>query len=143
MLLVDSNDQVLLFHGYDPARPDDSYWFTAGGGLRPDEDFATGAARELAEETGLRLAPGEVGEPVWSQITDFPFDGRWYRQEQEFFLVRIERWDVVTDGFDDIERGSIDGHRWWAIAELETTAESYYPKELPTLLRTLLDGDRC
>ncbi|HEX2526933.1 MAG TPA: NUDIX hydrolase [Geminicoccus sp.] len=31
-----------------------------GGGLRPDERPAAGAARELAEETGLRLAPDRL-----------------------------------------------------------------------------------
>lgn len=139
VLLVDGAGRILLFHGFDPGRPGEWYWFTAGGGLRPGEDAATGAARELYEETGLRVPPERLGAPVWHEVTQFPFDGVWYRQEQDYFLVRIGSWTVVTDGFDADEASSIDGHRWWAIDELETTSERYYPTELAELLRRVLE----
>lgn len=140
VLLVDSAQRVLLFRGFDPARPDHRYWFTVGGGLADGESAVAGAARELYEETGLRLPPAALGEPVWREVTSFPFDGVWYRQEQEFFLVRVDRWEVVTHGFDEVERASIDSYRWWSITELATTAERYYPPDLPHLLRRLLDA---
>ncbi|MBX6354614.1 MAG: NUDIX domain-containing protein [Micromonosporaceae bacterium] len=138
VLLVDGAGRVLMFHGFDPARPAHSYWFTVGGGLEPDEPAAAGAARELAEETGLRMTAAQLGSPIWREVTEFPFDGRWYRQEQEFFLVQVPAWEVVTDGFDAVERGSIDGYRWWTISELESTTERFYPVELPDLLRRVL-----
>ncbi|PWR07896.1 NUDIX hydrolase [Micromonospora acroterricola] len=138
VLLVDAAGRVLLFHGFDPARPGHRYWFTPGGGLGPAEPPAEGAARELAEETGLRLDPAELGEPVWSDTTEFTFDGVWYRQSQDFFLLRVPSWRVDTAGFDDIEQRSIAGHRWWSPDELAATAERYYPPELPALLTRLL-----
>jgi ADP-ribose pyrophosphatase YjhB (NUDIX family) len=138
VMLVDAADRVLLFRGFDPARPSHRYWFTVGGGLGAGEPAAEGAARELAEETGLALAPDRLGTPVWREVTEFPFDGRRYRQEQVFYLVRVPAWEVDTTGFDDVERGSIDGHRWWTIEELETTSERYYPPDLPGLLRRLV-----
>lgn len=138
VLLVDGADRLLMFHGFDPARPERRYWFTVGGGLQPDEPAEVGAARELAEETGLRLTPEQLGDPVWQEVTDYPFDGRWYRQEQQFFLVRVPAWEVVTEGFDAVERDSIDGYRWWTIAELESTDERFYPVDLPDLLRRVL-----
>jgi 8-oxo-dGTP pyrophosphatase MutT (NUDIX family) len=148
VLLLDASDRVLLFAGTDPARPGHGYWFTPGGGLDPGETPAEGAARELAEETGLRLTPGELGAPVWSETVEFPFDGVWYRQEQEFFLVRVTSWDVDTAGFNDIERASVSGHRWWSLAELSATAERYYPPDLPQRLAAALaaagaGSERC
>jgi 8-oxo-dGTP pyrophosphatase MutT (NUDIX family) len=140
VLLVDGDDRVLLFRGFDPARPHHRYWFTPGGGLDADEPYAVGAARELAEETGLRLAPEELGDPVWDEVTEYPFDGRQYRQSQEFFLVRVPSWEVDTRGFDEVERDSIDDHRWWEVAELEATGERIYPTDLAVLLRRLLAG---
>jgi 8-oxo-dGTP pyrophosphatase MutT (NUDIX family) len=138
ILLLDAQARVLLFHGSDPARPEHRYWFTPGGGLNEGESYAQGAARELFEETGLRVSAAELGEPVWRETTEFPFDGSWYRQEQEFFLLRVDEWGVDTTGFDQIERDSIDTHRWWSPQELLTTSEKYYPRELPTLLDDLV-----
>lgn len=138
VLLVDAADRVLLFAGTDPGRPGHSYWFTPGGGLATGETPAEGAARELAEETGLRLAPAQLGAPVWAETVEFPFDGVWYRQEQEFFLFRVASWEVDTAGFDEIERASVHGHRWWPVDELTATAERYYPPDLPDRLAAAL-----
>ncbi len=138
ILLVDADERVLLFRGFDPDRPDTRYWFTPGGGLDAEEPPAVGAARELAEETGLVLAPEEFGAPVWQDVTEFGFAGLAYQQEQDFFLVRVPRMRIATDGFDELERSSIDSYRWWTVAELEDTADAYYPVELPALLRRLL-----
>ncbi|WP_308194707.1 NUDIX hydrolase [Micromonospora cabrerizensis] len=137
VLLVDAAGRVLLFEGFDPARPGHRYWFTPGGGLDPAESPAAGAARELAEETGLRLDPAELGEPVWSDTTEFTFDGTWYRQEQDFFLLRVPSWQVDTTGFNAIEQRSIADHRWWPPAELAASGERFYPPELPALLTRL------
>jgi 8-oxo-dGTP pyrophosphatase MutT (NUDIX family) len=142
VLLVDGAGRLLMFHGFDPAQPAHRYWFTVGGGLEPGEPAAVGAARELAEETGLRMTATQLGGPVWREVTEYPFDGQWYRQDQDFFLVQVPSWQVVTDGFDAVERDSIDGYRWWSIEELETTAERFYPSDLPGLLRRVLrDGE--
>ncbi len=144
VLLVDAAGRLLMFHGFDPARPEHRYWFTVGGGLDPAESTADGAARELAEETGLKLTAAELGDPVWREAMEFSFDGQWYRQEQEYFLVTVPSWEVVTDGFDRIEQESIDDYRWWGIGELASTTERFYPSELPDLLRRLLrGGDRA
>ncbi|WP_092373615.1 NUDIX hydrolase [Micromonospora phaseoli] len=139
VLLVDAAGRLLLFRGFDPARPEHGrWWFTPGGGLDPGETYAQGATRELAEETGLRLSPAEVGEPVHTDVIEFPFDGVWYRQEQQFFLVRVAAHEVDTAGFSEVERGSVDGHRWWSGQELAGTAERCYPPDLAELLARLL-----
>ena len=41
-----------LDDGRSDQPPNGVHWSTPGGGLNPGEDYASGAARELAEETG-------------------------------------------------------------------------------------------
>lgn len=137
VLVVDAAGRVLLLHGFDPARPDEPYWFTVGGGAEPGESLAQAAARELAEETGIVAAAADLGNPVWHEVTEFGFDGRRYRQEQDFFLLRVGQVRVRADGLDDEEAAVIDGYRWWSAADLDATSESFYPRELPALLRSL------
>ncbi len=138
VLLVDRDDRVLMFRGSDPATPGTSWWFTVGGGLDDGETSQQAAARELREETGLDLPAAELGEPVWHDVTEFSFNGYWYRQQQQFFLVRVQTWDVSVDGHDEIERDSIHAYHWWSADELVATTEEYYPPRLPHLLREIL-----
>jgi 8-oxo-dGTP pyrophosphatase MutT (NUDIX family) len=135
VLLVDGAGRTLLFRGSDPARPGLRWWFTPGGGLSAGETPAQGAARELFEETGLRVDPADLGDPVWHQVTEFSFDNRHYRQNQHFFLHRVTDWEVDTAGFDAAEKLTIDQHRWWSATELDATDETVYPDGLAELLR--------
>jgi 8-oxo-dGTP pyrophosphatase MutT (NUDIX family) len=139
VLLIDEAGRILLFHGTDPANPADEYWVTPGGGLDPGESPSAGAARELFEETGLRVDPARLGEPVFRNVVEFSFEGRAYRQEQDFFLLRVATWEVDTSRFDDAELRSVDAHRWWSIEELAATTEPVYPESLPSLLRSLVE----
>jgi 8-oxo-dGTP pyrophosphatase MutT (NUDIX family) len=139
VLLLDALDRVLLLHGYDPAdRARGSWWFTPGGGLDPGEEPLAGAARELAEETGLALAPAEFVGPVYEQVVEFPFEERRYRQSERFYLARVERWEVDTSGFTAVELRSVDGHRWWSLAELRATSDRIYPASLADLVAGLV-----
>ncbi|MGK5678728.1 NUDIX hydrolase [Actinoplanes sp. URMC 104] len=135
VLLVDPAGRALLLHGGDPARPGTNWWFTPGGGLNSGETPAQGAARELFEEVGLRVDPADLGEPYWRQVTEFSYDARDYRQQQEFFLLRVPGWQVDTAGMNADELATITGHRWWSADEIEASSESIYPVELPELLR--------
>jgi 8-oxo-dGTP pyrophosphatase MutT (NUDIX family) len=134
VLLVDAADRVLLLHGLDPARPGHFWWFTPGGGLDAGETPAQGAARELFEETGLRIDPAALGSPVHDEVTEFSFDGRDYRQSQEFFLHRVDGWEVDTTGLDEEEQRTIIGHRWWSVADIRASAERFYPVDLDQVL---------
>jgi 8-oxo-dGTP pyrophosphatase MutT (NUDIX family) len=147
VLLVDRAGRTLLLHGGDPARPGQRWWFTPGGGLQGAETPAEGAARELFEETGLRVEPAELGAPIWHQVTEFSYDHRQYRQDQDFFLLRVPEWQVDTAGMEADEQVTITEHRWWSAAELDASAEQIYPEDLATLLRrhtadAVRDGDR-
>ena len=135
VLLIDGAGRTLLLHGGDPARPGERWWLTPGGGLDDGETLAEGAARELAEETGLRVDPAELGDPVWREVTEFSYRERDYRQEQDFFVLRVAEWRVDTAGMDEDEQQTITEHRWWSAAEIEASHERIYPLELAGLLR--------
>jgi ADP-ribose pyrophosphatase YjhB (NUDIX family) len=158
VLVVDAAGRLLLLKGVDPAGSEPPYWFTVGGGTKPGESLAQAAARELGEETGLAASADELGEPIWHEVAEFSFEGRRFRQEQDFFLLRlgpggpggpgapggpggpggpgqISGAEVNTDDLGDEEASVVLGHRWWTLTELESTDQRFYPAELPNLLR--------
>ena len=59
VILVDRRGWLLLQERDEHPRIDPEKWGLAGGHLDPGEDFEPGAHRELEEETGVRLAPGD------------------------------------------------------------------------------------
>jgi 8-oxo-dGTP pyrophosphatase MutT (NUDIX family) len=135
VLLLDGRGRLLLFQGCDPVHADrGQWWFTPGGGLDEGETPAEGAARELREETGLVVAPDELGSPVHFRVTTFPWGDAVYEQSEDYFVLRVDSHEVDTSGFDDIENAAVIGHRWWSPADLAETDERYYPRELLELL---------
>lgn len=135
VLLLDGRDRVLLFRGGDPAAPErGTWWITPGGGLDDGESHAQGAAREVFEETGLRLRPDDLGEPVLAREIEFDFDGTRYAQAEQFFLARVDGHEVDTSGFSPLEAATVVEHRWWERAALRTTADMVYPEGLGDLL---------
>ncbi|GAA4900635.1 8-oxo-dGTP pyrophosphatase MutT (NUDIX family) [Stackebrandtia albiflava] len=139
VLLLDRDGRVLLFRGCDPRHPDDKFWFTAGGGVEPGEDDARAACRELAEETGIPVAPADLTGPVHETTEEFWYDGRRYRQRQVFFLLRRDAPTIDMSGLRADEVGVMDRFAWWSAEELRATREVYYPVELPDVL----DGLPC
>jgi hypothetical protein len=53
VILLDPDGKVLLFHGFDPRRPDEPWWFTPGGGL------------QLCGVLGQRQAATSSGSSEW------------------------------------------------------------------------------
>jgi 8-oxo-dGTP pyrophosphatase MutT (NUDIX family) len=136
VILVDEADRVLLLHGRDPARPDrPSWWITAGGGREPGESSETAARREVLEETGIVL--GDLGPVVLRRVVEFEFEGTRFRQDEVFYLVRVQSTELTLDlsGWNEIERRSLTEVRWWTLAELAATADLIFPEGLPDLLR--------
>ncbi|MGN6244595.1 MAG: NUDIX hydrolase [Motilibacteraceae bacterium] len=143
VLLLDPDDRLLLFRGGDPDRPDQTFWFTPGGGMEPGEDSAQTLRRELAEELGLLDV--EVGPHVWDRQAEFTFLGVDYDQRETYHLVRCARFAVDTSGMSALERSSHVEHRWWTLDELAAAEEAqtdvFAPPDLARRLAELLhDG---
>jgi 8-oxo-dGTP pyrophosphatase MutT (NUDIX family) len=137
VLVLDSEGQVLLQQFFDPARPEQLYWITIGGGIDAGESVAQAAARELWEEAGIRASAADLGSPVWRREAEFSFDGVRYRQQEEYFVLQVGDVQVSLDGLEEIERQIVTGYGWWSAEEIEASDEVFLPPELPDLLRRL------
>lgn len=60
ILLVDRSGRVLLMERDEHAPRSANQWGMVGGHVEDGEEFEPAAYRELEEETGLALAPGEL-----------------------------------------------------------------------------------
>ena len=119
VLPLDAEDRVLLLYSRDPARPTEPYWCTIGGAVEPGETAAQAAAREMVEETGLIVAPGDLTGPFHRAPVSFSYDGVAFTNDNEWFVTRLA--DPVTvdfSGLEEAEVGNIMAADWWSIDDL-------------------------
>jgi 8-oxo-dGTP pyrophosphatase MutT (NUDIX family) len=139
VLLLDAEERLLLFRSVDDT-PLSPLWFTPGGGVRRGETLPGAAARELWEETGLRVEPDALGPEVARTGGRAGLGWMNGHLEDHFFLLRITAHRLDTSRMEELERESITGHRWWPVAELTDPPETVVPYGLAPLLAGLLAG---
>jgi 8-oxo-dGTP pyrophosphatase MutT (NUDIX family) len=121
VLPVNPAGEVLLLHGWDPAVPDEPYWFSIGGAIDPGESLVDAAVREMREETGIVIQPTELSEPIGREDAEFDW-GMWRLvQDQTYFALGLahDPGAISFDGLEPIERTSIDAAGWWTPDALE------------------------
>jgi 8-oxo-dGTP pyrophosphatase MutT (NUDIX family) len=140
--VVDQAGRLLLFGGTISATAAPRRaWLTPGGGVRAGESLPQAAARELAEETGLRRRSEDLG-PVIAVCA-----GIWWAGSQPFFgvdsyfLVRSDEIDLDAARPEEQERAALATHRWWTADELDATADRVFPLGVVSLLRSVLAGE--
>jgi ADP-ribose pyrophosphatase YjhB (NUDIX family) len=107
LFILDPADRLALIR-----KPmfDEGVWRPPGGGIKPGEDFAAGAAREALEETGLRV---ELRRYLVASDVVFRHEGREVPWRTHVFLA--ETGDTELRPADTYE---IDAARWGTLPEL-------------------------
>lgn len=132
-----------MLHGWDPARPDDPFWFTIGGAAEPGETLREAAARELREEAGIAVDEAALGDPFDVSVAEFTWAGVHFINDQTCFAVLLDGAEVSFDGQEALEQATIDKHGWLLPEELEDgTRERPGDPGIPGLMRTAVTAVR-
>jgi 8-oxo-dGTP pyrophosphatase MutT (NUDIX family) len=144
IVLLDTENNLLLFHTHDVDHPDlGTWWELPGGGIDPGETYLDAAIRELREETGIVAEPAQVGPPTWRRRASFRHRQRRHLQDEVIVALRllIPGPDIDESRRLDYEREDYFGFRWWPTPEVLGSSERFYPGRLPALLGGFLDGE--
>lgn len=144
LILLDPDHRMLLirYRTTPPVAPPyadfDSIWFTPGGGLEPGETTREAAARELKEETGLRLP---IGPEVARREEDVTFFIKKVCVVERYFVVRAEHAHVDTALLADTEDDDVIEVRWVSAEELKRLDGHLEPPALRALALRIMAGD--
>lgn len=142
-VVTDVDERVLLFHTRDPTYPQlGTWWELPGGGIEPGETYREAIIRELAEEAGIVVGPGQVGPPTWRRRATFRYRGQRRINNEVVVLVRLPTAGPPVDGTGRVgfEDEDYFDFRWWLVAEVLASGARFYPGSLPQLFPSFLTG---
>jgi 8-oxo-dGTP pyrophosphatase MutT (NUDIX family) len=140
-LPIDDQDRVLLLYGFDPARPDQPFWFTIGGAMEDGETLQEAAAREMYEEVGIRAEADDLSGPYGTGVIEFCFAEYAVTQDQTFFAIRVSDATVSFEHMEQDEKDTTTAYRWWSVEELESTEEVFFPEDLAVIVRKVTTSE--
>ena len=124
IILVGAQGRVLLFRFDVQDRP--PFWVTPGGECDPGESFEDAARRELFEETGLTLDPGEQVARTTPQF--ITVEGEPVQADERYFLVQVEDETITTAHHTALEQKVMTQHRWFTREEIADWPEAIFPE---------------
>jgi len=134
-VIVTDFERVLLLSDSDPGVPGSRWWITPGGGVDPGEGPLQAAVRELAEETGLVVEPGDLAGPIMRRFVVHGYSDQVLGQSELFYLLRVPGpFELDTAGFTDEEKITIAAWDWLPIDGLDTTVDPVWPVDLSALI---------
>ena len=142
VVLTDTGGRILLFHVLTPEEAPDGWWELPGGGIDPGESYLDAAVREVREEAGLDLDPGQVGPPSWRRDTTWRSRGVRRLQHEVVVRARVaaDRPQIVDGGRTSQEIEDYVTARWWRLEEIAASRARFYPGRLAELLPAFLAG---
>jgi 8-oxo-dGTP pyrophosphatase MutT (NUDIX family) len=135
-LLVDPQDRVLLMKLAFNAHS--TVWLTPGGSLHPGESHGEALLREIREETGLTLA--HPGHWVWTSPKRIMRGGVPVDTQARVYIQRVPNFVATPAALTPEEHGIFRELRWWSLAEIASSRETFIPRTLAALLSPLLSG---
>jgi 8-oxo-dGTP pyrophosphatase MutT (NUDIX family) len=139
LLQADSGRFLMFYSHWSPGSGLEPRWVSPGGGVEPAEPIEPAAARELFEETGLRIETSQLGP----EIAQIQFRQDWTNGDHEtglarFFHLRIEQEISVSKQFwTPEENRDILDVRWWNSKALKESGETVGPPGLTDLMAEL------
>ena len=133
VVVSDLDGALLLFRDSDPGAPGSAWWMTPGGGIDPGESAREAAVREVREETGLVIAAGDLVGPVARRASVHGYSDLVTVQHEDFYLLTVPRFDVVTTGHTDDEQLTVTGHAWLSDEDLAREQVPVWPADVVSL----------
>ena len=132
LLRKPSGKVFLLLTHFDPEVGLPARWITPGGGIDAGETTLQAAARELFEETGVRVEESSLGAPIGELAGTWIWaDGiNSHSYHDTFYELTVSDFVLDDSAWTEDERRDVMDYRWWTLEELRNTTELIGPHGL-------------